>query len=112
MATLSSSLLSSSPLCKSRFSPSRTDFISFSPRRTLSAVSPAILSLSVKHHRCRNSFQVRSVASPAETASEFDEMVSGTKRNFICFVPLKPNEKVQQKDIEQCNYADQEHINP
>ncbi|KAF3533746.1 hypothetical protein DY000_02037170 [Brassica cretica] len=82
MATLSSSLLSSSPLCKSRFSPSRTDFISFSPRRTLSAVSPAIVSFSVKHHRCRNSFQVRSVASPAETASEFDEMVSGTKRKY------------------------------
>ncbi|KAF3600404.1 hypothetical protein F2Q69_00038863 [Brassica cretica] len=82
MATLSSSLLSPSPLCKSRFSPSRTDFISFSPRRTLSVVSPAILSFSVKHNRYRNSLQVRSVASPAETASEFDEMVSGTKRKY------------------------------
>ncbi|CAN7112825.1 unnamed protein product [Brassica rapa subsp. narinosa] len=86
MATLSSSsLLSSSPspLCKSRFSPSRTDFISFSPRKALSSsTSPAILSLSVKHNRQRNSFKVKSVASPAETASEFDEMVSGTKRKY------------------------------
>ncbi|VVA97100.1 unnamed protein product [Arabis nemorensis] len=92
MATLSSSLLSSSsPLCKSRFSStslvSRIDYISFSPRTTLSSstvsvVSPAILSLSVKQNRHRNSFQVKSVASTAETVSEFDEMVSGTKRKY------------------------------
>ncbi|KAJ4885901.1 P-loop containing nucleoside triphosphate hydrolases superfamily protein [Raphanus sativus] len=84
MTTLSASSLlsSSSPLCKSRFSPTtRTDFISFSHRTTLS--SPPILSFSVKHHhRQRNSLQVKSVASPAETASEFDEMVSGTKRKY------------------------------
>ncbi|CAH8356450.1 unnamed protein product [Eruca vesicaria subsp. sativa] len=84
MTTLSSSLLSSSsssPLCKSRFSStpllSRTNFISFS-----TVTSPAILSLSVKHQRHRNSLQVKSVASPTETASEFDEMVSGTKRKY------------------------------
>ncbi|CAH2054219.1 unnamed protein product [Thlaspi arvense] len=87
MATLSSSLLSSSPICKSRFSPtnlvSGIDFISFSPRTTLSVVSPAILSISVKQqNRQRNSLQVKSVASPTETASEFDEMVSGTKRKY------------------------------
>ncbi|ESQ49032.1 hypothetical protein EUTSA_v10020822mg [Eutrema salsugineum] len=91
MATLSSSLLSSSPLCKSRFSPttlvSGIDFISFSPRTalsssTISVVSPAILCLSVKQNRQRNSLQVKSVASPTETASEFDEMVSGTKRKY------------------------------
>ncbi|EOA32649.1 hypothetical protein CARUB_v10015946mg [Capsella rubella] len=90
MATLSSSrLYSSSPLCKSRFSPttlvSGIDFISFSPRATLSSsslVSPAIFSLSVKHSRRRSSLQVKSVASPTETVSEFDEMVSGTKRKY------------------------------
>ncbi|XP_048635949.1 ATPase GET3B isoform X3 [Brassica napus] len=90
MATLSSSLLSSSPpLCKPRVSPttlvSRTDFISFSPRTTLSSstISPAmILSLPVKQNRHRNSLQVKSVASPTETVSEFDEMVSGTKRKY------------------------------
>ncbi|KAF8085771.1 hypothetical protein N665_0648s0022 [Sinapis alba] len=88
MATLSSSLLSSSsPLCKSRFSSttlvSRTDFISFSPRKTLSVTSPEILSLSVKQSRYRRkSIQVKSVASPTETASEFEEMVSGTKRKY------------------------------
>jgi arsenite-transporting ATPase len=43
---------------------------------------PAILSLSVKHNRRRNSLQVKSVASPTETISEFDEMVSGTKRKY------------------------------
>ncbi|XP_010464707.1 PREDICTED: ATPase ASNA1 homolog [Camelina sativa] len=85
MATLSSSsrLYSSSPICKSRFSPttlvSGIDFISFSPRTTL---SPVILSLSVKHNRRRSSLQVKSVASPTETVSEFDEMVSGTKRKY------------------------------
>ncbi|CAH8259988.1 unnamed protein product [Arabidopsis lyrata] len=88
MATLSSYLLSSPPLCKSLFSAtsliSGIDFISFSPRTTLSSstVLPAILSLSVKHNRRRNSFQVKSVASPTETISEFDEMVSGTKRKY------------------------------
>ncbi|AAF02825.1 putative ATPase [Arabidopsis thaliana] len=89
MATLSSYLLSSPPLCKSRFSAtslvSGIDFISFSPRTTLSSSStvlPAILSLSVKHNRRRNSLQVKSVASPTETISEFDEMVSGTKRKY------------------------------
>ncbi|KFK38415.1 hypothetical protein AALP_AA3G110200 [Arabis alpina] len=97
MATLSSSLLSSSsssssPLRKSQFSSkalvSRIDYISFSPRTTLSSSTisvvspPAILSLSVKHNRHRNSLQVKSVASPAETVSEFDEMVSGTKRKY------------------------------
>lgn len=116
MATLSSSLLSSSPpLCKPRVSPttlvSRTDFISFSPRTTLSSstISPAmILSLPVKQNHRRNSLQglkpwtllienmelsirlieslhlliVKSVASPTETVSEFDEMVSGTKRKY------------------------------
>ncbi|WZZ62695.1 hypothetical protein YC2023_062802 [Brassica napus] len=86
MATLSSSLLSSSPpLCKPRVSPttlvSRTDFISFSPRTTLSSstISPSTLSLPVKQNRRRNSLQV---ASPTETVSEFDEMVSGTKRKY------------------------------
>lgn len=60
MANLSSSLLlSSSPpsLCKLRFSPPTTHFISFSPRTSLSSstISPAmILSLPVKH---RNSLQ-------------------------------------------------------
>ncbi|CAN7002209.1 hypothetical protein IGI04_020723 [Brassica rapa subsp. trilocularis] len=90
MATLSSSLLSSSPpLYKPRVSPttlvSRTDFISFSPRTTLSSstISPAmILSLPVKQNHRRNSLQVKSVASPTETVSEFDEMVSGTKRKY------------------------------
>uniref|UniRef100_A0A1J3EKB4 Putative arsenical pump-driving ATPase n=1 Tax=Noccaea caerulescens TaxID=107243 RepID=A0A1J3EKB4_NOCCA len=91
MATLSSSVLSYSPLCKSRFWPttlgSGIDFISFSPRTspsssTISVVSPAILSLSVKQNRHRNFLQVKSVASPAETVSEFDEMVSGTKRKY------------------------------
>ncbi|CAA7059978.1 unnamed protein product [Microthlaspi erraticum] len=91
MATLSSSLLPYSPLSKSRFSPttlvSGIDFVSFSPRTTLSSstisvISPAILSLSVKQNRHRNSLQVKSVASPAETVSEFDEMVSGTKRKY------------------------------
>ncbi|CDY08610.1 BnaA05g28460D [Brassica napus] len=89
MATLSSSLLSSSPpLCKPRVSPttlvSRTDFISFSPRTTLSSstISPSTLSLPVKQNRRRNSLQVKSVASPTETVSEFDEMVSGTKRKY------------------------------
>ncbi|CAH2051382.1 unnamed protein product [Thlaspi arvense] len=83
MATLSSSfLLSSSHICKSRFSPttliSGIDFMSFSPRTTLSVVSPAILSLSVKQqNRQRNSLQgsVKSVASPMETASEFDVLL-------------------------------------
>ncbi|XP_033147858.1 ATPase ARSA1 isoform X2 [Brassica rapa] len=89
MATLSSSLLSSPPpLCKPRVSPttlvSRTDFISFSPRTTLSSstISPSTLSLPVKQNRRRNSLQVKSVASPTETVSEFDEMVSGTKRKY------------------------------
>ncbi|KAL0744014.1 hypothetical protein Bca4012_085527 [Brassica carinata] len=95
MATLSSSLLSSSsssssPLCKLRFSStplvSGTHFISCSPQTTLSSstTSPAmILSLPVKQNRHRNSLQVKSVASsPAETVSEFDEMVSGTKRKY------------------------------
>ncbi|KAL1187811.1 ATPase GET3B [Cardamine amara subsp. amara] len=92
MATLSSSLLSSSPLYKSRFSPpptlvSRIDFISFSPRTTLSSstisvVSPAFLSITVKQNHRRNSLQVKSVASPTETVSEFDEMVSGTRRKY------------------------------
>ncbi|CAL9220263.1 unnamed protein product [Arabidopsis halleri] len=88
MATLSSYLLSSPPLFKSRFSAttfvSGIDFISFSPRTTLSSslVSPATLSLFVKHNRRRNSLQVKSVASPTETISEFDEMVSGTKRKY------------------------------
>uniref|UniRef100_A0A1J3H3D6 Putative arsenical pump-driving ATPase n=1 Tax=Noccaea caerulescens TaxID=107243 RepID=A0A1J3H3D6_NOCCA len=91
MATLSSSVLSYSPLCKSRFWPttlgSGIDFISFSPRTspsssTISVVSSAILSLSVKQNRHRNFLQVKSVASPAETVSEFDEMVSGTKRKY------------------------------
>ncbi|CAN7107418.1 unnamed protein product [Brassica rapa subsp. narinosa] len=89
MATLSSSLLSSSPpRCKPRVSPttlvSRTDFISFSPRTTLSSstISPPTLYLPVKQNRHRNSLQVKSVASPTETVSEFDEMVSGTKRKY------------------------------
>ncbi|RID64064.1 hypothetical protein BRARA_E03022 [Brassica rapa] len=89
MVTLSSSLLSSSPpLCKPRVSPttlvSRTDFISFSPRTTLSSstISPPTLYLPVKQNRHRNSLQVKSVASPTETVSEFDEMVSGTKRKY------------------------------
>ncbi|KAG2318094.1 hypothetical protein Bca52824_021216 [Brassica carinata] len=87
MTTLSSSSsLFSSPLCKSRFSP--TTLVS----RTLSSsslTSPAILSFSVKQHRQRNSLQVKSVAIPTETASEFDEMVSGTKRKYyICAASL------------------------
>ncbi|CAH8339484.1 unnamed protein product [Eruca vesicaria subsp. sativa] len=82
MATLSSSLLSSSPpLRKPRISPTSlvSGFISFSS----STISfPATLSLPVKHTRHRNSLQVKSVASPTETVSEFDEMVSGTKRKY------------------------------
>ncbi|KAL5726919.1 arsenite-transporting ATPase [Ranunculus cassubicifolius] len=30
----------------------------------------------------KNTFQVRSIAIPAETVSEFDEMVAGTKRKY------------------------------
>ncbi|CAF1935655.1 unnamed protein product [Brassica oleracea] len=86
MATLS--LSSSSPLCKPKFSSttlvSGIDFIPFSPRPSLSSstISPATVYLSVKQNRHRNSLQVKSVASPTETVSEFDEMVSGTKRKY------------------------------
>ncbi|KAJ0263726.1 ATPase GET3B [Hirschfeldia incana] len=78
MATLSSSLLSSSP-------PLRKPRFSSTPRTTLSSsiTSPAMIrSLPVKQNRTRNSLQVKSVATPSETVSEFDEMVSGTKRKY------------------------------
>ncbi|KAF8046740.1 hypothetical protein N665_3469s0001 [Sinapis alba] len=81
MATLSSSLSSSSPLCKPRFSSSILVSGTLSSS-TISLISPATLYLPVKPNRHRNSLQVKSVASPTETVSEFDEMVSGTKRKY------------------------------
>ncbi|XWS56423.1 hypothetical protein CRYUN_Cryun09bG0084100 [Craigia yunnanensis] len=54
--------------------------LSFSPRiHTLSSAFP---SLSIKPKRPHNSFQVRSVAAPAEDVAGFDEMVSGTQRKY------------------------------
>ncbi|XP_010552953.1 PREDICTED: ATPase ASNA1 homolog 2 [Tarenaya hassleriana] len=90
MATLSwSSSISSSPLCKSRFSRRNPmmgiDFCSFSPKNicpSTSLIYPSRLSLSVRQNRLRNSLQVKSVASPAETVSGFDDMVSDTKRKY------------------------------
>ncbi|KAE8682052.1 putative Protein white [Hibiscus syriacus] len=55
-------------------------FLSFSPRfHTLSSVFP---SLSIKPKRPNNSFQVRSVAAPAEDIAGFDEMDSGTECKY------------------------------
>ncbi|XP_039023390.1 ATPase GET3B-like [Hibiscus syriacus] len=44
--------------------------------------SSAFPSLSSKPKRPNNSFQVRSVAAPAEDVAGFDEMVSGTERKY------------------------------
>ncbi|XVE68848.1 hypothetical protein DITRI_Ditri09bG0102600 [Diplodiscus trichospermus] len=55
-------------------------FLSFSPRiHTLSSAFP---SLSIKQKRPNNSFQVTSVAAPAEDVAGFDDMVSGTQRKY------------------------------
>ncbi|EOY18703.1 hypothetical protein QUC31_006380 [Theobroma cacao] len=54
--------------------------LSFSPRvHTLSSTFP---SLSIKPKRPNNSFQVRSVAAPAEDVAGFEDMVSGTQRKY------------------------------
>lgn len=46
------------------------------------SVSSTFLSLSVNRKQCRKSLQVRSVAAPSEVITEFDDMVSGTKRKY------------------------------
>ncbi|MBA0864282.1 hypothetical protein Goshw_001340 [Gossypium schwendimanii] len=54
--------------------------LSLSPRiHTLSSAFP---SLSIKPKRPNSSFEVRSVAAPAEDIAGFDEMVSGTERKY------------------------------
>ncbi|XP_022744721.1 ATPase ASNA1 homolog [Durio zibethinus] len=54
--------------------------LSLSPRiHTLSSAFP---SFSIKPKRPKNSFQVRSVAAPAEDVAGFDEMVFGTERKY------------------------------
>ncbi|KAK9046802.1 hypothetical protein V6N11_052678 [Hibiscus sabdariffa] len=74
-----SSSSSSSPFPRNPMAPSGL-FLSFSPRsHTLSSAFP---SLSIKPKRPSNSFQVRSVAVPAEDVAGFDEMVSGTERKY------------------------------
>ncbi|KAL4278353.1 hypothetical protein GQ457_03G027630 [Hibiscus cannabinus] len=75
----SSSSSSSSPFPRNPMAPSGL-FLSFSPRsHTLSSAFP---SLSIKPKRPSDSFQVRSVAVPAEDVAGFDEMVSGTERKY------------------------------
>ncbi|KAA3453386.1 ATPase ASNA1-like protein 2-like isoform X1 [Gossypium australe] len=54
--------------------------LSFSPR--IHTLSSAFRSLSIKPKRPNSSFQVRSVAAPAEDIAGFDEMVSGTERKY------------------------------
>ncbi|KAF7151042.1 hypothetical protein RHSIM_Rhsim02G0095100 [Rhododendron simsii] len=44
--------------------------------------SSTFLSLSVNRKQGRRSLQVRSVAAPSEAITEFDDMVSGTKRKY------------------------------
>ncbi|XVF83177.1 hypothetical protein PTKIN_Ptkin16aG0112900 [Pterospermum kingtungense] len=73
-------------------SPSSSSFHKFfTPRSPMEAVgfslslSPRIHtfpSLSIKPKRPKNSFQVRSVAAPAEDVAGFDDMVSGTQRKY------------------------------
>ncbi|XP_021296117.1 ATPase ASNA1 homolog 2-like [Herrania umbratica] len=54
--------------------------LSFSPRvHTLSSTFP---SLAIRRKRPNNSFQVRSVAAPAEDVAGFEDMVSGTQRKY------------------------------
>ncbi|KAK8552782.1 hypothetical protein V6N13_121164 [Hibiscus sabdariffa] len=55
-------------------------FLSFS--RGTHTLSSAFPSLSIKSERPNNSFQVRSVAAPAEDVAGFDEMVPGTERKY------------------------------
>ncbi|XP_039071952.1 ATPase GET3B-like [Hibiscus syriacus] len=70
---------SSSPFARNPMVPVGF-FLSFSPR--LHTLSSAFPSFSIKTKRPNNSFQVRSVAAPAEDVAGFDEMVSGTERKY------------------------------
>ncbi|KAG8493292.1 hypothetical protein CXB51_010852 [Gossypium anomalum] len=54
--------------------------LSLSPR--IHTLSSAFRSLSIKPKRPNSSFEVRSVAAPAEDIAGFDEMVSGTERKY------------------------------
>ncbi|GMI86974.1 Guided Entry of Tail-anchored proteins 3b [Hibiscus trionum] len=54
--------------------------LGFLPR--IHPLSSAFPSLSIKPKLSCNSFQVRSVAAPAEDVAGFDEMVSGTQRKY------------------------------
>ncbi|XVE75381.1 hypothetical protein DITRI_Ditri12bG0089900 [Diplodiscus trichospermus] len=54
--------------------------LSFPPR--IHSLSAAFPSLCIKPKRPNNSFQVRSVAAPAEDVAGFDDMVSGTQRKY------------------------------
>ncbi|KAL5569364.1 hypothetical protein UlMin_025939 [Ulmus minor] len=59
--------------------------LSYSPK-TIAPISLSknftFISISTARKPLRKSFQVRSVAAPAEAVSGFDEMVSGTKRRY------------------------------
>ncbi|KAF7133179.1 hypothetical protein RHSIM_Rhsim09G0149700 [Rhododendron simsii] len=51
-------------------------------REAKTSFSSTFLSLSVNRKPGRRSLQVRSVAAPSEAITEFDDMVSGTKRKY------------------------------
>ncbi|KAG5533184.1 hypothetical protein RHGRI_027411 [Rhododendron griersonianum] len=51
-------------------------------REAKTSFSSTFLSLSVNRKQGRKSLQVRSVAAPSEAITEFDDMVSGTKRKY------------------------------
>ncbi|KAH7547876.1 hypothetical protein ACOSQ2_033212 [Xanthoceras sorbifolium] len=89
MATTSCCVPSTSTTCSSTFSlrvKRNSNSLSFMGSLSFSSnansLSPAFLSLSVKHSPPKNSLQVRSVAAPSEAVTGFDEMVSGTKRKY------------------------------
>ncbi|XP_058182059.1 ATPase GET3B-like isoform X2 [Rhododendron vialii] len=51
-------------------------------REAKTSFSSTFLSLSVNRKQSRRSLQVQSVAAPSEAITEFDDMVSGTKRKY------------------------------
>uniref|UniRef100_A0A5B7BBQ7 ArsA/GET3 Anion-transporting ATPase-like domain-containing protein n=1 Tax=Davidia involucrata TaxID=16924 RepID=A0A5B7BBQ7_DAVIN len=53
-----------------------------SPWNIRTSFSSGFLSLSITRKKRKNSFQVRSVAAPADATTGFDDMVSGTQRKY------------------------------
>ncbi|KAM6582736.1 hypothetical protein CsatB_009738 [Cannabis sativa] len=68
-----------------RTSMAMVGLLSYAPK-TLTPISPTrtfnFISLSTPTKPLKKSFQVRAVVAPTEAVSEFDEMVSGTKRKY------------------------------